>query len=121
MCAGAEGLVGVEIVVLTMGSIIVGGTVEDVVGRMEGEVSFIWLKMALCSSKDDLVVAFLLERMHRRVVVRVECLLEVRYSTTPGAVENSVESMLNIQKVVLAGPWGFNCLAKKLPGVVLDM
>ena len=104
MCVGAEGLVGVEIVVLTMGSIIVGGTVEDVVGRMEGEVSFIWLKMALYSSKDDLVVAFLLERMHRRVVVIVECLLEVRYSTTPGAVENSVESMLNIQKVVLAVP-----------------
>jgi hypothetical protein len=29
--------------------------------------------------------------------------------------------MLNIQKVVLAGPWGFSCLAKKLPGVVWDM
>ena len=88
---------------------------------MDGETSFIWLKMALCSLKDDLVAAFLLERMQRRVVVRVECLMEFRYSTTAGAEENSVESMLNIQKVVLAGPWGFNCLAKKLPGVVLDM
>jgi hypothetical protein len=58
MCAGAEGLVGVEIVVLTMGIIIIGGTVEGVVGRMDGETSFIWLKMALCSSKDDLVAAF---------------------------------------------------------------
>jgi hypothetical protein len=47
--------------------------------------------------------------------------LEFRNSTTPEAVENSVESMLNIQKSVLVGPWGFNCLAKKLPGAVWDM
>jgi len=49
--------------------------------------------------------------------VRVGCRNEFRNSTTPGALENSVESMLTIQKVVLAGPWGFNCLAEKLPGV----
>jgi hypothetical protein len=66
---GAEGLVGVDIVVLTIGSVIVGGTVEGVVVRMDSETSFIWFKMASHSSYDDLVAAFLLERMHRRVVV----------------------------------------------------
>jgi len=30
---------------------------------MDGETSFIWLMLALFSSKDDLVAAFLLERM----------------------------------------------------------
>jgi hypothetical protein len=47
--------------------------------------------------------------------------LEFRNSTTPGAGENSLESMLSIQKVVLVGPWGFNCLAKKLPVFFWDV
>ncbi len=65
------GLVGVEMVVLAIGSKIKGGDiiVVVVVGSMDGEVSFIWLNIALCSSKDVLVVVLCLDKIQGRLIV----------------------------------------------------
>jgi hypothetical protein len=64
------GLVGVEMVVLAIGSKMKGGDIiVVVVGSMDGEVSFIWLNIALCSSKDVLVVVLCLDRIQGRLIV----------------------------------------------------